>query len=182
MSLGVRQTREAFPDLHGRALLPVMTPLSGIDMKKFIPDATVMTYRELKKHKALPRLPLVILYETRPHVGHWVIILETPEGIEHFDSYGIKPDGEISFVPTKWRAALGMQQPHLIQLLLDTNRPINFNDWPLQSKGKIATCGRWCALRAKYRDLKCDDFGGMIMKVAKKFNIAPDLVVSSAIH
>lgn len=160
----------------------LFTPLSGLDMKSLTPDATVMTYRELKKHKVLPKLPLVILYETSPGIGHWVIVLETPEGIEHFDSYGIKPDGEISFVPTKWRAALGMQQPHLIQLLLDTMKPINFNDWPLQGKGRIATCGRWCTLRARYRELTSDAFGGMIMKVAKKFGIAPDLVVSAAVN
>lgn len=160
----------------------LFTPLSGLDMKSLTPDATVMTYRELKKCKTLPQLPLVILYETSPGIGHWVIVLETPEGIEHFDSYGIKPDGEISFVPTKWRAALGMQQPHLIQLLLDTMKPINFNDWPLQGKGRIATCGRWCTLRARYRELTSDAFGGMIMKVSKKFGIAPDLVVSAAVH
>lgn len=163
------------------SLVP-FTPLSGVDMKRLVPDATIMTYRELKKQKVLPKLPLVILYETRPQVGHWVIVLETPEGIEHFDSYGIKPDGELSFVPTKWRAALGMEQPHLIQLLLDTMKPINFNDWPLQGKGRIATCGRWCAMRARYRELGCDAFGGMVMKVAKKFGIAPDLVVSAAVN
>lgn len=157
-------------------------PLSGLDMKRLTPDATVMTYRELKKHKVLPQLPLVILYETRPGVGHWVVVLETPEGIEHFDSYGLKPDGEISFVPIKLRSMLGMEQPHLVQLLLDTQKPINFNDWPLQAKGRIATCGRWCTLRAKYRELGTDAFGGMIMKVAKKFGIAPDLVVTAAVQ
>lgn len=157
-------------------------PLSGIDMKRLIPDANVMTYRQLKKYRALPKLPLVILYETKPRIGHWVVVLNTPEGIEHFDSYGLKPDGEISFVPIQNRAALGVDQPHLVKLLLDTMVPINFSDWQLQAHGRIATCGRWCVLRAKYRDLTSEDFGNLIKKATKKIGLCPDLLVSTVVR
>ncbi len=160
---------------------PLYVPLSGVDMKMKIPDATVMTYRELRKHETLPKLPLVILYETRPRIGHWVIVLNTPEGIEHFDSYGLKPDGELSFVPIRNRAILGADQPHLVKLLLDTMKPINFSDWRLQGKGKIATCGRWCVLRSRYRDLTSDEFGKLIELGSKKIGVRPDVLVSSAV-
>lgn len=158
------------------------TPLSGIDMKRLIPDARVMTYKQLRGCGQLPELPLVILYETRPGVGHWVVILKTPEGIEHFDSYGMKPDGELSFVPIRNRALLGADQPHLVKLLLDTMQPINFSDWRLQSKGRIATCGRWCVLRAKYRELTSDAFGNLIKTASKKIGLKPDILVSSVVR
>jgi len=157
-------------------------PLSGIDMKSMIPDATVMTYRQLRERQTLPKLPLVILYETEPRIGHWVVVLETPEGIEHFDSYGMKPDGELSFVPIRNRALLGADQPHLVKLLLDTMKPINFSDWRLQGKGRIATCGRWCVLRAKYRELTSDAFGRLIHKASKKMGLRPDVLVSSVVR
>ena len=150
-------------------------------MAALVPGSAVMTYKQLRGYQKLPPLPLIILYEVRPRVGHWVIVLETPLGLEHFDSYGLKPDGELELIPTMRRHELGEDQPHLVRLLLDTNLPINFSDGVLQGKG-TATCGRWCALRYAARALGSEDFLRLVAEEAQKRGQSPDAMVASIIR
>lgn len=73
-------------------------PLSGTEIIKWIPNVNLIEYSEFKNHKTLPRLPIIVLYSIKKNFGHWVLIFRTPEGIEHFDSYGYAPDDESSFI------------------------------------------------------------------------------------
>lgn len=151
------------------------SPTSIDEMRAMLPGVDFYIYHQLKEHSTLPRLPFIVLYEISPGRGHWVLVTETPEGIEHFDSYGLKPDGEFSFVPLMFRAQSGQASPHLVRLLLNTGRPINFSNARLQSmKTQAATCGRWCAIRQLFSDMKSDDFIRMIRKAAKKHRINGD--------
>jgi len=163
--------------MAGKELIRKMfKPTTGTEMGEFAPEANIMVYRDLKKLNVLPPLPLILLYETQPNMGHWVLVIETPEGIEHFDSYGIKPDGEISFVPLMFRAQSGQASPHLVRLLLNTGRPINFSDYQLQGKDEIATCGRWCVIRLMFADMPSDDFIKMIAGASQKYGVPTDLL------
>ena len=157
----------------------VYIPTSSDEMRAGVPGSMVLVYRDLKQMDQLPRLPIILLYETKPGIGHWVTILRTPEGIEHFDSYGLKPDGELSFVPFAFKAQSGQEVPHLVKLLLDTGEPINFSDFRLQDEARgIATCGRWCVLRNMFAHLTSEAFGRMVLNSSKKLSLSPDEMVS----
>lgn len=163
-------------------------PLSDDQMRQLIPQATVIKYSELsdvlKTERRLP-LPLVILYEVAPNQGHWVLVHRTPEGIEHFDSYGYKPDQEFSFIPSSFRKRSGQQRRLLVQTLLSlqsTGEKINYNQYKLQKDSpKISTCGRWVVLRYKFRDYSIKVFHDTVTRISKRLGITPDQLVTRVI-
>jgi hypothetical protein len=156
-------------------------PLSGIEIHDFLPNATILKYSQLKHLKKLPHLPLVILYEVKPDFGHWVTILETPDGIEHFDSYGYVPDDELSFIPDNFKVISDQNNKYLLSLLYNSNEPIHYNQYTFQGGNDIATCGRWVILRNMFDDLTIDQFANMIYKTSQQTQLSPDQIVSIAI-
>ena len=162
-------------------------PITGDMIQKYIPDALILKYGELRKYKKLPPLPLVLLYETKNNFGHWTSILRTPEGIEHFDSYGYKPDEEFEFIPKKFRYKSNQDHKYLLDMLIKSKEPVNYSQYNLQGDLPMATCGRWVILRNLFKDLTIDQFAHMILKtrnqlrkeVSKK--ITSDDIVANAI-
>lgn len=162
--------------------LKINEPIKGSLIKKWLPNSNVILYSELKKYKKLPKLPIVILYEIIPGLGHWVTVLRTPEGIEHFDSYGYKPDDELDdFIPEKIKKQTNQDYKYLLNLLNNTGEQINYNNYKLQGEPPIATCGRWSILRNLFSYLTTDKFNNMIQKTSKELNLTPDEIVSIAI-
>ncbi len=159
----------------------LMQPISGKEISKWLPNATILKYSELKGLKKLPKLPLILLYEIKHNFGHWVTILKTPEGIEHFDSYGYAPDNELDFVPDYFKYESDQNYKYLLNLLINSNQEINYNPYPLQKGVLTATCGRWTILRNIFDYLTTDEFNQIVNNVAKKLKISTDEVVSYAI-
>ncbi len=156
-------------------------PISGLDIKKWLPNATIIKYSELKKYGKLPKLPIVLLYEIMPQYGHWVTILKTPEGIEFFDSYGNIVDDQFSFIPEEFRNKTNQDYKYLMHYLYDSKEQINYNNYKFQGNPPIATCGRWSILRNLFNYLTTDQFKDMIIKTAKELNVTTDDLVSLAI-
>jgi hypothetical protein len=156
-------------------------PLSGKQILKWLPNATLIKYSSLKDMFILPQLPIVLLYEVSPDFGHWVTILKTPQGIEHFDSYGYAPDEELNFVPEKFKYISDQDNKYLLKLLYDSNQKIHYNQYPLQKEFLSATCGRWVILRNLFNDLTTDEFANVINKTSKQLNLTTDELVSTAI-
>lgn len=154
-------------------------PLSSSMIEEAVPGMRTYKYGQLADFSELPRRPFTVLYETEPDYGHWVCIVDTPEGIEHFDPYGIIPDNELRWVKPGFRRATGQAQKHLIELLMGTGLPINYNPHKLQSKNS-STCGRWAILRACLNDLGNDDFVRAVRGVSKKMGIIPDSLAIEA--
>lgn len=154
----------------------ILTPISGREIINWIPNATLLKYSELKNYTSLPKLPIVMLYEVKKDFGHWVTILNTPEGIEHFDSYGYAPDMELDFVPDEFKS----DNKYLLNLLKNRN-DVNYNPYPLQKGLLTATCGRWVILRNLFDFLTIDQFYNMIIKTSKDLNMSPDEIVTLAI-
>lgn len=160
----------------------IYQPLTGDDIKKWIPNVNLMKYSNFRFYKELPRLPIVVLYEVKPNFGHWVLIFKSPEGIEHFDSYSYKPDDEFSFIPKDFRKVSGQDNKYLLNLLSKRD-DINYNQYKFQADGgDIATCGRWAILRYLFKDLTIDEFARMISRTTNQLNITPDELVSLAIQ
>jgi len=140
--------------------------LSGKEMIDLVGGrANIMNYRDLQKYDNIDDAlgeygALILLYESRDNYGHWTLVFKTPEGyIEHFDSYGYKPDEEIKGIPEYYRKKNYNKVPHLTYLLFTSRIPVRFSQYKLQKKGPmINTCGRWVGLRLLLRDLTEDQF------------------------
>lgn len=133
--------------------------LSNRDIMRLINNkANLLTYSELQKYKNIDEAlgdygALVLLYETKQNFGHWTAIFKVNKNkIEHFDSYGLKPDDELKFVPEYFRRINYEDIPHLTYLLYNSGYNVIYNEYKLQKKLiNINTCGRWVATRLKYR-------------------------------
>lgn len=109
----------------------------------------------------------IILYETRPRYGHWVaLIRQGPDLVEFFDSYGMAPDQQLSFVPPQMQ-----MYPCLKQLFAHSGVRCIWNKTKLQAEGqKVSTCGRWAALRVAWArkgipmEVFVKDFTGQALK------------------
>jgi len=128
-------------------------------------------------NQLLNMLPVAILYEQIPGVyGHWTLLLDTPDGIEFFDSYGAPVDTEFKDIEYK--------QPHyLAKMLLKLHKitNINYSPYHFQAlKQNVATCGRWVVLRSLFSDWGIDHFAKAVFDVSKKLHISPDELVTEA--
>jgi hypothetical protein len=136
--------------------------LSDVEIMSLIPEATIIMSPDLRKLDKLPRLPLVILYETAPNFGHWTLLHDVPRTtnkkdgyvIEFFDSYGMKPDDELAFISPEYRRETAQSKKEIVRLLagLPARVPISYNEYqfqaPLGADGQpVNTCGRWIVLR-----------------------------------
>lgn len=169
-------------------------PTSDAEIRAACPGIRTWLYRDLallEEAGELPTLPIAVLYETIPGFGHWVGLLRTPEGIEHFDSYGLRPDSELKWVPRRYREAFQADAPHMIRLLMrfqDEARAhggdvgINFSEARLQGRRPdIATCGRWVALRCRNAGLEADEFAKKVRQAARKANMSTDQFVVKSV-
>lgn len=161
----------------------LITPISGKQINKSLPGVKVILYRDLKKYKKLPKLPIVILYEIRDGFGHWVTLLRSGKNkeIEHFDSYGYAPDKEMDFVPEKFKNEVYKNNKYLLRLLYKSKEPINYNQYNLQAEPPISTCGRWVIVRNMFPELDIDQFKDMIYKTSKDLDLYPDEIVSKIV-
>lgn len=148
-------------------------PTSDAELAAACPGLNIWLYKDLARRSVLPKLPFAVLYETQPGFGHWVAVLETPEGIEHFDSYGLKPDAELKFIPLAYKRAFMATAPYLARLLGDTGKDIHYNEYKLQGK-KTNTCGRWVVARCRNRHMTTDQFAAAMKQLAKSRRISLD--------
>jgi|HubBroStandDraft_5_1064220.scaffolds.fasta_scaffold58608_2 hypothetical protein len=148
-------------------------PTSDTELEAACPGLTVWLYRDIATQRELPRLPIAVLYETEPGFGHWVGVLKTPEGIEHFDSYGYKPDTELQFVPVQYREQFAATAPFLARLLANSGQQINYNEYKLQGP-KSNTCGRWVVARCRNHKLTTSQFAEAMTSLAAKKGITLD--------
>lgn len=155
--------------------------LTSIDLLKNINyKAHIYRYSDLTKFNTIkkafyPHHIIFLLYETKKNYGHWCCLLDKKNSIEHFDSYGIFPDDELKQTPLSFRMENKMELPHLTALLYKSKRVIEYNNYKLQEYNKkIATCGRWCLIRAKYKDVDIDNFANIFLN--RKFS--PDEIIT----
>jgi hypothetical protein len=144
--------------------------LSDLDILNITDNkCKVMRYKDLEGYKTIdqalgPHGAAVILYQHEEDFGHWVAVFIVDETtIEVFDSYGIPIDSEIEFSPFQLRRHKG-KVPHLTHLI--ENSPhyttVLENKEPLQKDKKdVNTCGRWAAVRIRFRDVPLKDFDRM---------------------
>lgn len=142
--------------------------------------SNIMTYPELANYDDIDQVLgkygcCIILYLTSENYGHWVCVFKENNIIEHFDSYGLKPDAELKFRDIHMMKQLGQSVPYLTHLLLKCDYPVTYNQYKLQGKQRdIATCGRWVGARIINRKMLLPQF----IKMFKGKPQSPDELVT----
>lgn len=119
-----------------------------------------MTYSQMLKFKTLSQIfkdgydaAIILLenHETRSKTayGHFVLLLDHDGSVEHFDSYGLSADEELSLEKEK----------RLSKFFNNEDRALVQNTFEFQSYGgHINTCGRWCVVRLLLKRLTLEQF------------------------
>lgn len=102
----------------------------------------------------------VILYQLEQNVGHWVCLIKHKnDTLEFFDPYGLSIDEELKYSEFNLRRHEGEITPHLTALIDKSNWRLISNDFKLQKfKEHVNTCGRWVALRIRFKDVSLEKF------------------------
>lgn len=154
--------------------------LSGGDIENLLNgEVNVMSYDEIADCNDIEDVlgehdKCVILYKTKQNYGHWTCLYRNGQGINYFDSYGEMVNDPLNYVPKWLHQELGQDHKHLIQLLLDSNEEVHYNNHKLQSdRAGVNTCGRWCCIRLMYPEITVDEFG----KMFKRKKLKPDDII-----
>jgi len=139
----------------------------------------IIKYSELSRYETIEDLLpkdtdfRIILIEQNYNSGHWACILRYGKTIEWFDSYGIKPDGELKFISTIKKKLLGEDHKYLTGLLNEADSRgwnVIYNKKKLQKlKDGINTCGRWVLLRITMMKDMMFDLPDFLAFVEKNF-------------
>jgi len=130
-------------------------------------------YDDLQKFNSLDELMslgavcVLLQIETpnKPKVGHFILLLDHGNHLEHFDSYGLTMDQELAIT----------HEQHLTRLFSKYRKPIHDNTVKLQSlREDVNTCGRWVVARLLLRHLTLDEF----TKLIKHFHVLYDDLVA----
>ena len=113
----------------------------------------IVTYPELKDYNDITELvpaeisACFILIKTSQNSGHWTVVVRYHDHLYYFDSYGVKPDGELSHISKTLRYEL---DNYLTSLLDATDMNVAYNKFQFQSyHADINTCGKWCLVFVK---------------------------------
>lgn len=179
--------------------LLISSPLGDDDIKKFLPDAKIIKYSELKNYDSITDLLpnnksyVIILYENEPNSGHWTAIMrykkDDEEYIEFFDSLADdgKPDSELKWIPKEQNIKLGQGKKLLTEKLKKGNIPVIYNKLKFQSEGNqkdghnINTCGKHCVFRIINlldKDMSLSDYIEFMEGVKKDSGNTYDQIVS----
>lgn len=152
--------------------------LSGADIHRITDGkCNIIQYEDLERVNNLdevlrPHGAVMILYTTRKNFGHWVCLFEKGnKNLEFFDPYGLKMDEELNITnDLHLREHKGIITPHLTALINSGGYNVSSNTTQLQEFIEhINTCGRWTALRVRFRDVSLKKFINM-MTTNKYYN------------
>lgn len=152
--------------------------LSSSDINNFLGEnANIKTYRDLKKYDNIDDLLsdygyCILLYETRDHFGHWTLIFKLDDkNICFFDSYGLKPDDQLRYIPKYFKQINNINIPYLTYLLYYSNYNVEYNEFKFQEyKKDINTCGRHILCRLVFNDKNIYQYKNILDKIKKKYN------------
>ena len=162
--------------IHSYYNMDISKSLSGTDILDKI-KCNLIQYKDVNKYNSIeellgPTKKCVILYHTKRDYGHWTCLYEYNGTIFFFDSYGFVPDDELKFLHKDLKAELNSNHRYLTELLYNSNKPVEYNEYQLQERKKnINTCGRYVCLRLKYPEISVDNFYKILNDASEYINI-----------
>ena len=155
-------------------------PLSDDDVVGIAFGMTkIVRYSDLHKHESIfellrPYSNFILFYEIESlQEGHWVCVLyhEDINTIEFFDSYGMDDVQIMKKADTSNDRSANYfnGEPYLTALFRkarsERQTKIIINTYKFQSLSKnVQTCGRYAALRSRFREAKYQQFADLLMK------------------
>jgi len=152
----------------------------------------IIKYSDLDNYKSIDKLLKIndykiILIESQQNAGHWVVILKYKKDnkiiIEYFNSYGMKPEADLSYVGSAMNKILENDKGNLKELLNDAiskGYEVIYNKKRFQSSNKkVNTCGRWIILRIimmKHYKMSLEEFSSFIEQLKKKYKTEADII------
>lgn len=137
--------------------------LTGEEVKQIVgAGVNIVAYHNLGQYNSIEQLcdnetkSAIILYESKLNFGHYcAVILHDDNTIEFFDPYGNKPDSQLSYAVYD----LQFKTPFLTDLIQNFDCKLIYNKNKLQQfKEDVNTCGRWCSLRVRMRNMDLENF------------------------
>lgn len=158
----------------------IKKPLSSNFINKVTNNnINIYTYEELTKFNNIfdafgNKKFIILLFEIKNNFGHYCLLSNYKNHIEFFDSYGNMSHKILKEIPINFRSKKNMIFPHLVYLLYNSKKKIEYNNYNLQSeKPQISTCGYYCILKYYYYKLNVNQFANLFNN--KFFN--PDELV-----
>ena len=149
--------------------------LSDKDLQRMCNKAgvkvNILMYDQLKDmnfDQLLSKTPLIMLLnivgDNAPKVGHWIAFLSYNGQLEHFDSYGLRPDQELHITH---------EQPYLTRILRGQRYETNHVQLQ-EKKDHVNTCGRHCVSRILMKQMRQRQYVRWLTSQHEK----PDLTVT----
>lgn len=159
--------------------------LSNEDITKLCPKSNIITYTDLNECEHIDDIfenseddSCFLLYLTQKTYGHWCVLFKRSENeIDYFNSYGTKPDIDLTKIPKDSLYEYGQSEPILYELLAKSGYKVEYNNSKLQKRTKgISTCGCHCVTRLYNREKTSDEY----IKCIKSYKDIgdPDYMVS----
>lgn len=148
----------------------------------FDQDVQIIQYNDIPTNHSLEEFLqnpywIVLLHIEKPGappVGHFIALFRGGSGIEHFDSYGLTMDQELS---------LTHEAPFLTRMLQPIISQVFQGRATLQSKiNHSNTCGRWCVLRLIHYPKTYDQFVSYVHSVPLDSDLAVTMLTQSLQH
>jgi len=156
----------------------VSTPLSMKDVSQFLPNVSVILYKDFAKLIDLPFV-IVYLFLTSDGYGHWCSVFRRGAEVELFDSYGIPPESEHNFARKEVLRHLRERKTFILDLCKKKGYSVTHNPTRLQSwNTKVETCGRHVVQRVRMSNVDVKTYVQWLLAVSKSANTTPDYVVS----
>ena len=160
--------------------------LSGEDLQRLIPESKLILHSDLDNYERveaifppaeLPNVCFLLLEgaHTPDGVsGHWVCLIDRPRDIVFFDPYGASPEEAYQYIKGAFR-----EGTHMVDLLRGARKPVLYDPTRYQKKhASVATCGRWCVLRAALQDLSPREFNRVVVSLCRVLRMSPDQMVT----
>ena len=140
--------------------------LSGEDIYRITGNqCNIISYDDLQKINSIDEIlgshnAVAILYTTKDNYGHWVSLMKNDNELEFFDPYGYSVDEELKVIEQLHLRKDGKHiSPHLTALINQSKYTIKINKNKVQKFiNHTNTCGRWVALRIKFRNKSLSTF------------------------
>jgi hypothetical protein len=126
--------------------------VSNIDIENKIKsnNIKIIKYSEIQNHSKIKELlpqnlcACFMLIQTSDHSGHWTVIVRKNKNLMFFDSYGVKPDGELTHIKKGLKYELGEDRNYLTILLNSSGMNLTYNKFQFQAyHADINTCGKY---------------------------------------
>ncbi len=160
--------------------------LSNRDILKLLDNqSNIILYPDIHKFDNIDQLiqpygSCIILYEAKPHYGHWCALLKTNNtDIEFFNPYGGIVDDSLDRIKDKYKIATNQAFPYLSYLMYKSNYNLFYNEFQFQNDGSDnRTCGRHCVVRVLRSNLDIYEYKKFLDSLCKLFNTDYDGVVT----